>query len=552
MDPVGEISRLRAALRDLVALFSIPVVWIGREPAAIANGLADTLVALSQLDFAFVRLRDPRGVGAVDALRGNGWSAFPEWLQRRLASSDQLSRREIVADVGDHREPCRGVVIPIGPDAEGGLIAAASPRIDFPTEIDQLLLSMAANQAATAFQNARLIHERRMAEEELRGARDKLAKEQAALRQVATLAARESSPRELFAIVAEQVARIVDVPLVRLVRYEPDGSAVELIGGWGESVDPLAIGTHWQLDGPGVLASVWQSGRPARLDDYTDAPGQAAAVVQQAGMRSAVACPITVEGRLWGAIAVLSPRREPLPGNTEARLADFTELVATAIANAESRAELAASEGRARKLATEQAALRRVATLVARESSPEEIFAAVAEEVGRIMKVPLVALVCYEPDGSAIQIVGGWGPNALPVPIGTRFLLDGPSVVESVWHTGRPARTDDSTDVPGEIAAAQRQAGMRSNIASPILVEGRLWGAMGAGSPERLPDDIESRLADFTELRRHRDRQQRGAGRSSPALGRTGCAATCCDSGRRGCDRRGCVLVGGPRGCARV
>src|SRR5918996_158401 len=186
-----------------------------------------------------------------------------------------------------------------------------------------------------------------------------LAEEHAALRRVATLVARESSPQHLFAAVAEQVARIINVPLVRLVRYESDGSLAELIGGWGESVDPLAIGARWQLDGPGVLASVWQSGRPARLDDYTDVRGQAAAVVRQAGMRSAVASPIGVEGRLWGAIAVLSPGHEPLPENTEARLADFTELVATAIANAESRGELAASEGRARKLATEQAALRR-------------------------------------------------------------------------------------------------------------------------------------------------------------------------------------------------
>src|SRR5262249_34508364 len=91
-----------------------------------------------------------------------------------------------------------------------------------------------------------------------------LADEQAALRRVATVVAREPSPQQLFALVAEQVARVIDVPLVRLIRYESDGSAAELIGGWGESVDPLALGTRWQLDGPGVLASVWQSGRPAR------------------------------------------------------------------------------------------------------------------------------------------------------------------------------------------------------------------------------------------------------------------------------------------------
>jgi len=327
-----------------------------------------------------------------------------------------------------------------------------------------------------------------------------LADEQAALRRVATLVARESSPQQLFAAVAEQVARIIDVPLVRLVRYESDGSAAKLIGGWGESRDPLALGTRWQLGGPGVLASVWRSGRPARLDDYTDVPGQAAVVVRQAGMRSAVASPIIVEGRLWGAMVVLSSRREPLPESTEARLADFTELVATALANAESRAELAASEARARKLAEEQAALRRVATLVAHESSTDEIFAVVAEEVGQALCVPLVRLVRYETDGSAIRIVGGWSESAFPVPIGTRLLLDGPSHMAEVWATGRPARLEDSTDLPGEIAAAMRQAGSRSGAASPILVEGVIWGAMGVGLPHRLPVDIEARLADFTEL----------------------------------------------------
>src|SRR6266513_870581 len=124
---------------------------------------------------------------------------------------------------------------------------------------------------------------------------------------------RHSSPQQLFAAVAEQVARVINVPLVWLVRYQDNASEAELIGGWGESGDPLAIGTRWQLaDSTGVLASVWQSQRPARFDDYADAPGQVAAVVRQAGMHSAVASPITVEGCLWGAIAVLSPGHEPL------------------------------------------------------------------------------------------------------------------------------------------------------------------------------------------------------------------------------------------------
>ena len=339
--------------------------------------------------------------------------------------------------------------------------------------------------------------------EVLRGAERRareLSREQAALRRVATLVVREAAPQLLFAIVAEEVARIVNVPLVRLVRYEPDGSAVDLVGGWGESVDPIAIGTRWLLDGPGVIASVWQSGRSARLDDYTDVPGQAAAVVRQARMRSAVASPIVVGGRLWGAITVLSPRREPLPEDTEARLSDFTELLATAIANADSRAELASSEERARKLATEQAALRRVATLVARKSSTEQLFAAVAKEVGRIINAPVVGLVRYEADGSALELVGAWSESVLPIEVGTRLLLDGPSVVASVWQTRRPARFDDYRNVPGQVAAAIREIDTPSTVASPILVGGRLWGAIGVGSPERLPEDTEARLTEFTEL----------------------------------------------------
>jgi signal transduction histidine kinase/PAS domain-containing protein len=170
----AEILRLRAVLRDLVALSNIPAAWIGKEPAAVTTGLADALVGLLQLDFVFVRLRDPGGAGAVDVTRGDAWTAFPDWLERRLATGSELSSKEIVPGVGSGAEPGDGVVIPVGVNGEGGLVAAACDRTDFPTDVDQLLLSLGANHAATAFQSARLIHERRRAEEELREARDEL------------------------------------------------------------------------------------------------------------------------------------------------------------------------------------------------------------------------------------------------------------------------------------------------------------------------------------------------------------------------------------------
>jgi signal transduction histidine kinase len=174
VDTDAEVLRLKAVLRDLVALSGIPAVWIGREPPAVAAGLADALVEMLQLDFAFVRLSDPGGAGAVEVTRGSAWKRFPEWLERHLATSVQFPHKEIVPEAGCGPEPCRGVAIPIGVNGEGGVVAAECARSDFPTAVDRLLLSLAANHAATAFQSARLIHGRRKAEEQLREARDEL------------------------------------------------------------------------------------------------------------------------------------------------------------------------------------------------------------------------------------------------------------------------------------------------------------------------------------------------------------------------------------------
>jgi PAS domain S-box-containing protein len=168
-----ESVALRTALRELVALSTIPAAWVGREPPIIAAGLADVLVGSLQLDFAFVRLCDPKGGGAIEVMRGYAWKAFPEWLQTHPGVVGQFSCKEIVADLGG-AEPCRGVVIPIGVNAEAGLVAAASTRTDFPSEMDQLLLSVAANHAAAAFQNARLRHELDEKVAELSQARNEL------------------------------------------------------------------------------------------------------------------------------------------------------------------------------------------------------------------------------------------------------------------------------------------------------------------------------------------------------------------------------------------
>src|SRR6266481_5477250 len=181
IDQSAEILRLRATVRDLLALSIIPEAWVARDPPAIAADLANLLADSLELDFAFVRLCDPKRCQVAEVTRGSSWKAFPEWLQQHVAEFGQFSRKEIVAKVtGDDESSC-GIVIPIGVNSERGFVAAASNRSNFPDQIDQQLLSVAANNAATAFQNAFLINELRSAQEalrnneqELRKARDEL------------------------------------------------------------------------------------------------------------------------------------------------------------------------------------------------------------------------------------------------------------------------------------------------------------------------------------------------------------------------------------------
>ena len=147
---------------------------------------------------------------------------------------------------------------------------------------------------------------------------------------------------------------------------------------WGAQDVGVPIGTRVTLEGESVAARVHRTGRAARFDDYTDASGTIAARARSVGVRSAVGTPIVVEGRLWGAMIALSRQAEPLPTEAASRIEQFTQLVATAISNTEARAEAA-------RLAEEQAALRRVATLVARGASPAAVFEVVATEVAHAL-----------------------------------------------------------------------------------------------------------------------------------------------------------------------
>ena len=173
-----------------------------------------------------------------------------------------------------------------------------------------------------------------------------LADEQAALRRLATAVAQDVSPAEIFRAVAQEIGPLLGADDAAVVRFEPDRTAT-VVAGLGQWVDELGVGMRVDLDDSLAITAVFRTGRSARVDehDYSTASGPIADYLRRMENRSAVASPITVAGRLWGAM-VASRKREPLPADIDERMANFTELVGVVIANAESRAELTASRAR--------------------------------------------------------------------------------------------------------------------------------------------------------------------------------------------------------------
>jgi signal transduction histidine kinase len=172
-----------------------------------------------------------------------------------------------------------------------------------------------------------------------------LAQEQAALRRVATLVARGVPPDEVFAAVNEEIGRLLPADYGYMGRYEPDGT-VTAVAAWGSTGDRANVGRRWGVGGVNIVTLVFETGRSGRMDSFADASGEVGVGARESGNRSSVGTPITVEGRLWGVVVAGSRGDRPLPADSETRLGSFTELVATAIANAESRAELTASRAR--------------------------------------------------------------------------------------------------------------------------------------------------------------------------------------------------------------
>ena len=207
---------------------------------------------------------------------------------------------------------------------------------------------------------------------------------------------------------------------------------------------------------------------------------------------------VTIEAFDW----YFLPPLRALDGATVVVLGLFLGMSVVVGAVATQAGRRAAGSEQARGvLADEQAALRRVATLVARQPSPAEVFAAVTEEAGKLLHLDSAHLVVYERAETA-TVVGAWNLRGPPAQLGTRVRLDGDNVVVRVFRTHQPVRIDEYSDARGPIAGYARSMGIRAAVGAPILVGGRVWGAMAVGSsrPEPLPAGTEMRIGAFAEL----------------------------------------------------
>ncbi|MDX6490401.1 MAG: hypothetical protein QOD43_646, partial [Gaiellaceae bacterium] len=353
----------------------------------------------------------------------------------RICADDVNAAGTKVADFLRHHGYLSQVASPIVVDGRRWGAVSINSRYELPPDTEERLEKF-TELVATAIANAESCE-----------ARTRLAEEQAALRRVATLVARDSPPGEVFDAVAMEVGTLLDTDVTVVGRYDGDGAATA-IGSWSASPGGVPVGTRSALGGRNVLTLVAETEKPARVDGYDDASGQAAEIARRYGWRSSIAAPVIVEGRLWGVMLVATQRPDPFPAGAEERLAAFTDLVSTAVANAQAQDEV-------RRFGEEQAALGRVATLVAAGAAPEQVFTAVVEEVSNILGLERIELVRYN-EGATGSVIAASGQH--PFPAGSTWSLDDPSVMATVARTSRTARIDDYSTLNGEIARTARDA----------------------------------------------------------------------------------------------
>ena len=491
----GRLAEEQAALRRVATLVargapSSEVFEAVAEEVAQVLGLRNAAVSRYDDDGKAMTVLATYGDHPEDFGPGSRWPLVGQSMSAKVLHTGRPARIEDYASLeGPLAAEARrvgfdrvaGAPIMVG-GRVWGVISTSSSDAPLPDRVEDGIAAF-TELVATAIANSQ-------ARDEL----TRLAEEQAALRRVATLVAEGASPDVVFDAVCGEVAQLVPADAAALTRYEDDGTVAVLGGRTPTGYD--YVRRRFAPEGT-ISGLVSDTRRPSRISYAEQTGSLAAAAAREMGWDSSVGAPITVEGRLWGVLAVVSTTNRPLPVDTERRLAGFTQLVATAIANTESREELA-------ELAEEQAALRRVATLVAQGARPAQVFQAVSAEVGRLVPADAAALSRYEADGT-ITPLGEWTPTSgseFGVPVGERLPLKRGTSAWLVFETRRPARVDGFAGAAGRGPDLARAAGWRSSVAAPIIVEGRLWGVVSVGSKtdRLLPPETEERLGEFTEL----------------------------------------------------
>ena len=267
-------------------------------------------------------------------LRAADLPAALDAASRRMADVLEIPYATLTVDLGvaddghqavalhDGQTPVGSLLIPVG------LSSSEAQRVRRMVPALEALLSAARDR------------------EQIHAAVSALAEQQAALRRVATLVARGADPAEIYPVAVAELARGLKAEHVTLARFESDTELLVVAAADSEIGRQMPVGERLPLTGDSVAAQIQSCGSAARVDDYSGATGQIAARIQQLGLVSGVGAPVTVGGRIWGALIVGSAQPAPMSPETEARVSDFADLVATAILNAETRAELKASRAR--------------------------------------------------------------------------------------------------------------------------------------------------------------------------------------------------------------
>jgi signal transduction histidine kinase len=402
-----------------------------------------------------------------------------ETLPERVRREDRVVRvddytRERDSSLADSYGLAAAVAAPISLEAEvWGMLTATSSGAPLAVGTEHRLQQFAELVAAA------------LATSQARADLQALADEQTALRRIAELTAQEAPTDAVLEAVAVQASRLASVEFGMVLRFEPDGST-EIVALDGAPAN-FEVGMRAPSTGDGAVHRVWRTGRAARIDDLGSMSGQWPQMAARFGFSTSAGVPILLEGGLWGAIIVVG-RDGPMPPAIETHLTDFAELVGTAISAAQAR-------GKLRVLADEQAALRRVAELVARGAALDEVFTAVATEASKLLGDLAAALLRYDPGGVAVTVA----VCNSPAPLGLRVPSDSRTATGEVLRTGRPVRVDGfkGTRLPG----LARELDVEAGVAVPVMVEGRVWGALTTSTPGApLPPGTEQRLAQFAEL----------------------------------------------------